>query len=138
MTQQTNGELQRFIDLFALVLQEDWIYKKTPSGTYEQWVIATTESHIFLKKDFVIWLAYFITAKRCKGQQHYPGQVVHRKTYDAFQRVSEDHQKEVASALCHIKVHDSVLTASRGLEDMVEKQNRPNKRRCKLSAPYYV
>jgi hypothetical protein len=132
MTQETNGELQKFIDLFALVLQEDWIYKKTPRGTYNQWNIAERESHIFLQKDFVIWLAYFITAKRCNGHQHYPGQVAHKEIYNAFQCVSEDQQKEVVSALCRIEVHDSVLTASRGLKVMV------GKRRCKLPAQYYV
>jgi hypothetical protein len=138
MTPQIDGKLQRFIDLFATALIETWRYKKTPSGTYEQWSTAKSESNIFLQKGFAIWLAYFLVAKRCNGH-HYIGQVNDKEVYEAFQREPRDVQDVVASALCQIKIDDSVRQASEKLENMVvEKENPPSKRRRKLAVRYHA
>jgi hypothetical protein len=83
-------------------------------------------------------LAFFLTAKRCDGK-HYSGQSADKEIYDAFQLLSKGDQEAVASALCRVKIHDSVLKAIKDLEVvMADAQDRPKKRRRKLTIQCYT
>jgi hypothetical protein len=138
MTPQSDKGLDKIIDLFATVLRKKWEYTKTPSGTSAQWKAARDSRHLFLQKGFVVWLAYFLIEKKCRGGGHYAGQSLDLATYNDFCELSEDCQDKVASALAVTEVHASVRSAAKELERTVKDQAKRDSRHCKSDLRFSI
>lgn len=133
MTQQPHidVDLQQFVSLFAATLKKEWKCKKTPSGIVQQWKNPQPTAKIFLRASFPVWVAYWLTGKRCNGQKHYQGQFTDQATYAAFESLSESRKAEVASALCEVQIHGSVLIGIELVKKALKVPERSRVRRSK-------
>lgn len=114
--------------IFTDCLSKEWTRTKTPYGLDEalgsvgkpdvpqldQGEAARQETAaIFLGFGFQTWLAYFL-ATHHQGR-HYPGQKATTETIRAFDQLSNEDRKRVASAIASIESHVTVQDAIRKL-----------------------
>jgi hypothetical protein len=144
MTPGTNTDqiIKTSADMFAKQLTSTWTRKKKPYGFDD----ALEQAHkapsadtgqIFLSYGFHIWLAYFLVTIALKpNAQHYIGQHTDRDTWQNFEKLSFEHQKEVASRLGRVTIDASVQTAINQLQ--IDGPRNGRKRRRKFHYIQFV
>ncbi|KAF2259159.1 hypothetical protein CC78DRAFT_586316 [Lojkania enalia] len=111
-SQITDQERKRFELFFAQHLTSEWKFERTPKGLsslFEEAQSGRDESaRIFLHVSSKAWVAYCLAKKRSQGGQNYEGKHADQTTLSAFQQLSSEEQRKVATALANTKAHTTV------------------------------
>jgi hypothetical protein len=129
----SSEELDKFQQLFRFPLLRPCT--KLPRLTRREWTSSKLDKTALLFKDhgFQAWLAYFWACHRCEGSKKYQGRSADKRTLLAFQNLSEEDKKKVATALVKLEVHETVRNAMNAFHASDRK-----KRLCSVSSSSYA
>lgn len=121
-------------EIFARQLTSEWTREKTPyrfDDALERARSASEEdtARIFLDAGFSAWLAYFLATN--SSTRYYKGQQAEQQTLAAFERLSTENRKVVATKLFNTKAHDTV-------RPMIEQLSNRLKRRRELTVDLFM
>ncbi|KAF2240204.1 hypothetical protein BU26DRAFT_556993 [Trematosphaeria pertusa] len=116
-------------EIFARQLTSEWTREKTPyrfDDALERARSASEEdtARIFLDAGFSAWLAYFLATN--SSTRYYKGQQAEQQTLAAFERLSTENRKVVATKLFNTKAHDTVRPMIEQLSNRLKRRRVDN------------
>lgn len=120
--------------IFARQLTSEWTREKTPYKLAEALETARSApaqytERIFLDSGFSAWLAYFLATTG--HARHYKGQQAELETIAAFEQLSTEQRRTVATTLVNTAAHPTVVSA-------IEQLSNRYKRRRELPRGSYT
>jgi hypothetical protein len=100
-------------ELFVRHLQSPWEFTRLPATLSQQYTRegATGTSRLLLNTSHRAWFAYALATRKVGSSQHYRGQQTEQQKLDAFNQLSETHQKSVAIKLANVEPHPTIKAA---------------------------
>jgi len=128
LAQTADQEHNLFELFFAEYLTSEWKFERTPKGIpglFEEAQSGRDKSaQIFLQVSCKAWVAYFLAKKRSRGGQNYEGKLADQSTLSAFQQLSSEEQRKIATSLANTKAHSTVPSWVENSEELSTKTKR--------------